>query len=106
MTAAAAFFSEFLATAILSMIVLALTDQRNNTLSPGLLPVALFLLFVGFGVSLGMQTGECYSLRHMFSCHVYLSILTAYALNPARDFGPRLFLSMAGYGKEVYTFCK
>ncbi|KAJ2922937.1 hypothetical protein H1R20_g14195, partial [Candolleomyces eurysporus] len=81
---AAAFFSEFLATAILSMVVLALTDKRNNTLSPGLLPIALFILFVGFGVSLGMQT--------------------AYALNPARDFGPRLFLSMAGYGKEVYTY--
>ncbi|KAJ2917677.1 hypothetical protein MD484_g2734, partial [Candolleomyces efflorescens] len=84
MTSVAAFFTEFLATAILSMVVLALSDKRNNTLSPGLLPIALFILFVGFGVSLGMQT--------------------SYSLNPARDFGPRLFLSMAGYGSEVYTY--
>ncbi|RXW17638.1 hypothetical protein EST38_g8224 [Candolleomyces aberdarensis] len=84
MTSAAAFFTEFLTTAILSMVVLALTDKRNSTLSPGLLPLALFLLFIGFGVSLGIQT--------------------AYALNPARDFGPRLFLLMAGYGKEVFTY--
>ena len=104
MTSAAAFFSEFLATAILSMVVLALTDQQNGTISPGLFPIILFILFVGFGVSLGMQTGECPSLRYMARYYVSLSILTAYALNPARDFGPRLFLSMAGYGKEVYTY--
>lgn len=84
-TSAAAFFSEFLATAIFGMAVLAMTDKRNGTAPPlGLLPLALFVLFMGFGVSLGMQT--------------------AYALNPARDFGPRIFLAMAGYGKEVFTF--
>ncbi|KAJ2919660.1 hypothetical protein MD484_g709, partial [Candolleomyces efflorescens] len=85
-SSAAAFFSEFLATAILSMVVLALTDENRknkNKLSPGLIPLALFILFIGVGASLGMQT--------------------SWALNPARDFGPRLFLSMAGYGKEVYT---
>ncbi|TFK29522.1 aquaporin [Coprinopsis marcescibilis] len=84
MTPASCFFAEFLATAILSMMVLAMTDKRNMMPTTGLLPLGLFLLFMGFGVSLGMQT--------------------AYALNPARDFGPRLFLSMAGYGKEVYTY--
>ena len=70
MTSAAAFFTEFLTTAILSMVVLALTDKRNNTLSPGLLPLALFLLFIGFGVSLGIQTGGCIS--HMFPSYVFL----------------------------------
>ncbi|KAJ2915753.1 hypothetical protein MD484_g4659, partial [Candolleomyces efflorescens] len=86
-SSAAAFFSEILATAILSMVVLALTDvnreKKKKDLSPGLLPLALFILFIGVGTSLGMQT--------------------SWALNPARDFGPRVLLSMAGYGKEVYT---
>ncbi|KAF5313438.1 hypothetical protein D9611_008485 [Ephemerocybe angulata] len=85
MTAAASFFTEFLTTAIFFMMILALTDKRNGIAPPlGLLPLALFVLFLGFGISLGMQT--------------------AYALNPARDFGPRVFLAMAGYGKEVFTF--
>lgn len=28
---------------------------------------------------------------------------TGYALNPARDLGPRLFIWMAGYGSKVFT---
>lgn len=83
MTSVAAFFTEFLATAILCFTILALTDKRNDAKpSPGLLPMALFVLFLGIGVSLGT---------------------TGWALNPARDFGPRVFLAMAGYGKALFT---
>jgi len=61
MTQVSCFFSEFLATAVLFMMVLALTDKRNGAPTNGLLPFALFILFVGLGASLGMETG-------MFAC--------------------------------------
>ncbi|KDQ25901.1 hypothetical protein PLEOSDRAFT_1066922 [Pleurotus ostreatus PC15] len=78
------FFSEVLATAVLLIVVLAIGDKRNCPPPAGLAPLVLFLLILGIGASLGMQTG--------------------YALNPARDLGPRLLTVMAGYGKTVFTF--
>ncbi|KAF7292860.1 putative aquaporin 4 [Mycena indigotica] len=84
MTQAACFFSEFLATAILMILILAATDKHNAPPPSGLLPLVLFILVVGIGSSLGMETG--------------------FAINPARDFGPRLLTSMVGYGSAVYSF--
>jgi len=84
MTNVSCFFSEFLASAVLLIMVLATTDKHNSPAPPGLFPLVLFLLILGIGASLGMETG--------------------YAINPARDLGPRLFTSMVGYGKQVYTF--
>jgi len=84
MTNVSSFFSEFLATAVLLIVVLATTDRGNSPPPNGLLPLTLFLLILGIGAALGMETG--------------------YAINPARDLGPRLLTSMVGYGKAVYTF--
>jgi len=84
MTAATCFFSEFLGTAVLAFVIMAATDKNNAAPPIGLLPLVLFLSLLGLGAALGMQT--------------------AFAFNPARDFGPRLFLTMAGYGKELYTY--
>ncbi|GLB39785.1 putative MIP aquaporin (TC 1.A.8) family protein [Lyophyllum shimeji] len=84
MTHVSCFFSEFLATAVLLIVVLAVTDRHNSPPPNGLLPLTLFLLILGIGVALGMETG--------------------YAINPARDLGPRLLTSMVGYGKAVYTY--
>lgn len=84
MTAASCFFAEFLGTAVLVIIVLAATDKKNNAPPNGLLPLTLFMALLGLGAALGMQT--------------------SYAFNPARDFGPRLFLTFAGYGKQLYVY--
>lgn len=84
MTAAGCFFAEFLGTAILVFMVVAATDKKNNAPPSGLLPLTLFLTLLGLGTALGMQT--------------------SYAFNPARDFGPRLLLTFAGYGKQLYTY--
>lgn len=69
-TDATAFFQEFVDTAILLIVVLAISDSNNASPPDGLNPLVLFLLITGIGAALGMQT--------------------AYCLNPARDLGPRL----------------
>jgi aquaglyceroporin related protein len=84
MTAVSCFFGEFLGTAVLVFVILAATDKKNTAPPNGLLPLILFLVLLGLGAALGMQT--------------------SYAFNPARDFGPRLFLTFAGYGKQLYIY--
>ncbi|KAF9046942.1 aquaporin-like protein [Hymenopellis radicata] len=84
MTNVSCFFTEFLGTAILVLVILAVTDARNSPVQSDLLPLVLFILFLGIAASLGMQTG--------------------FALNPARDLGPRILTSLVGYGTDVYTF--
>ncbi|XP_006462791.1 hypothetical protein AGABI2DRAFT_186654 [Agaricus bisporus var. bisporus H97] len=84
MTNVSAFFSEYLTSAVLMISILAFTDPHNMAAPSGLLPLALFILILGIGVALGMETG--------------------YAINPARDFGPRIMTAMVGYGKHVFTF--
>ncbi|KAG9093745.1 hypothetical protein FRC06_011397 [Ceratobasidium sp. 370] len=77
------FFQEFLATALLLIVICAATDKRNAP-PAGLLPLALFITVFGIGTCFGMQS--------------------SYAINPARDFGPRLMCWMAGYGRDVWNF--
>jgi len=83
MTAVSSFFSEFLGTAILAFVIMATTDKRNAAPPLGLLPLVIFLSLFGLSLGFGMQT--------------------SFSFNPARDFGPRIFLSMAGYG-DIYSY--
>ncbi|KAH9993589.1 aquaporin-like protein [Russula vinacea] len=53
-------------------------------LHPSLIPLAIFIVILGIGAAFGMQTG--------------------YAVNPARDLGPRIMTAMVGYGAQVFTF--
>jgi glycerol uptake facilitator protein len=67
------------ATAFLLIFVVAITDSRNSMPSGNLAPVLVGYAVFAVGTSLGANTG--------------------YAINPARDFGPRLFAFFAGWGK-------
>lgn len=80
---AEAFFIEAWGTAILVFVIFALTDSRNTTVGSGNNKVAVPILI---GLTLG------------FLVAMYGS-LTQGGYNPARDFGPRLFAAMAGWGK-------
>lgn len=75
-------FSEFLGTAVLLMGVRALTDRRNAAPGGYVEPLALGALVWAIGLSLGGLTG--------------------YAINPARDLGPRLASALLGWGPSVF----
>ncbi|EEQ34931.1 glycerol channel [Microsporum canis] len=76
------FFSEFIASTILMFCIFALADDKN--LGAGnLMPLGLFFLIFGIGACFGWETG--------------------YAINLARDFGPRLMTYFLGYGHEVWS---
>jgi aquaglyceroporin related protein len=81
MTRTGQFFSEFIASSILMFLIFALKDDGNIGAGP-LTPLALFFVIFGIGACFGWETG--------------------YAINLARDFGPRLVSYMIGYGPEVW----
>jgi aquaglyceroporin related protein len=82
MTKTGQFFSEFIASAILMFCIYSLQD--NGNLGAGnLMPLALFFVIFGIGACFGWETG--------------------YAINLARDFGPRLMSYFLGYGHEVFA---
>ena len=77
------FIDQVVGTALLALGVLAITDQSNNGVPGWLTPVVVGGLVVAIGVAFGFNAG--------------------YAINPARDLGPRLFTAVAGWGSGVFT---
>ncbi|MFO1064249.1 MAG: MIP/aquaporin family protein [Pirellulales bacterium] len=77
-----AFFAEVIGTMILAIVVFAVSDERNGG-SPqlGTAPLFIGLTVAGLISVIGPVTQAC--------------------LNPARDFGPRLFTAAAGWGTVV-----
>ncbi|KAK3508481.1 hypothetical protein QTP70_030948 [Hemibagrus guttatus] len=73
---------QVIGTAALMVCVLALGDGRNFPAPPGLEPVLVGAVVLVIGVSMGSNSG--------------------YAINPARDLGPRVFTCIAGWGDEVF----
>lgn len=56
MTAASAFFSEFLGSAMLLFGILVMTDKKNAVPS-WFVPVGLFITLFGIGAGMGFETG-------------------------------------------------
>jgi MIP family channel proteins len=77
------FIDQVVGTALLVAGVFFLTDERNAPPTPGMTPLFVGLIVVAIGMAFGVNAG--------------------YAINPARDLGPRLFTAVAGWGTEVFT---
>jgi glycerol uptake facilitator protein len=71
-----------LGTAILVFLIFALIDERNQP-PANLTPILIGTIVVGIGMAFGGMHG--------------------YAINPARDFGPRLFTVVAGFKNNGLT---
>jgi MIP family channel proteins len=76
------FIDQVVGTALLVGVIFAITDTRNSPAPAGLAPVVVGLLVLLIGATYGFNSG--------------------YAINPARDLGPRLFTFVAGWGGDVF----
>jgi glycerol uptake facilitator protein len=79
----AGFLDQIIGTALLLLLLLAITDELNVPPGANLAPAMIGLVVVAIGMSFGGMHG--------------------YAINPARDFGPRLFTAMAGFRNNGLT---
>ncbi|KAI7795916.1 aquaporin-3b [Triplophysa rosa] len=77
------FFDQMIGTAALIVCILAIIDPYNNPVPRGLEAFTVGFVVLVIGLSMGFNSG--------------------YAVNPARDLGPRLFTALAGWGSEVFT---
>jgi glycerol uptake facilitator protein len=75
------FLDEVIGTALLIGVLFALTDERNQPPKANLAPFVVGLVVVAIGISFGANSG--------------------YAINPARDLGPRLLAGIAGWGSNA-----
>jgi len=76
------FLDQIVGTALLLLCICALTDERNMAPKSNLAPLLIGAVVLMIGMSMG---ANC-----------------AYAINPARDFSPRLFTWLAGWGSQVF----
>jgi len=80
------FMAELIATGVLLFTILAITDhfhQEKSPYLPYLAPFSIGLLIMGIGMSLGGMHG--------------------YAMNPARDLSPRIFIALMGFKNNGLT---
>jgi MIP family channel proteins len=73
---------QMFATALLVVIILAVTDDKNMKVIGSMVPLLIGLGLCAIHISFGLNAG----------C----------AINPARDLSPRIFTFMAGYGDKTF----
>ncbi|MEW5974636.1 MAG: MIP family channel protein [Acidobacteriota bacterium] len=73
---------QVLGTALLVLLIFALLDTRNLAPGANVAPFLIGLVVTLIGMTFGFNSG--------------------YAINPARDLGPRLFTWLGGWGAEVF----
>ena len=73
------FIDQVVGTAFLVAFIFAVVDEVNQPVRANLAPLVIGFIVVAIGLSFGANAG--------------------YAINPARDLGPRLFAGIAGWGK-------
>jgi len=76
------FLNEVVGSAMLLGMIFALADEFNKPANPYSFPISVGALVVGIGMSFGVESG--------------------YAINPARDLGPRI-ASAVHFGSKVFT---
>ncbi len=77
------FFDQVVGTALLLGLILAVVDKLNALPGSNMAPLIIGLIVVAIGISFGGMNG--------------------YAINPARDLGPRLFAVIAGFTNNGLT---
>lgn len=78
-----AFFVEMTITAVLMGVIMSLTDDSNGLPRGAMAPLLIGLLIAVIGSATGPLTG--------------------FAMNPARDFGPKVMTFLAGWGSISFT---
>ena len=79
----AGFLDQLIGTSLLLLLIFAITDEFNMPPGANLAPLLIGLVVVAIGMSFGGMHG--------------------YAINPARDFGPRLFTAVRGFRNNGLT---
>jgi glycerol uptake facilitator protein len=80
---ASGFIDQVIGTVFLMFLIRAITDTRNNAALANLGPLVVGLVVTVIGQSFGTMAG--------------------YAINPARDFGPRVLAALGGWGAAPFS---
>lgn len=79
-------FLQIVGTAVLTQLIFAITDPRNHAVPKYMVPLLVGMIVALVGMSFGFNCG--------------------FAINPARDLGPRILTAMVGYGVDVFRYVR